>query len=435
MFRWSFGTCLMSMILEVKSMGRYQIQGGQKLSGELTCIGAKNAMLPILVATVLNGGISVVHNCPRLRDTEVTVNILKSLGCGVVEQERTIIVDSSGINNICVPNELVNKMRSSIIFMGGLLGRFKEVAIGTPGGCELGLRPLDLHFKAMEKLGAKKIITDGQVKYVAAELVGANINLDFPSVGATQNIMLAAVYAKGTTKIANAAKEPEIVDLQDFLNAQGAKIAGAGTSTITITGVDSLNNCEYTVMPDRIVAGTYLGAAAITQGDIRIKGINHEYMFPITSKFAQMGMDIKTCHGEIVAKSSSTLKSIHVIRTDPHPGFPTDMQSQLTSVLAIVNGSSIIEETIFEERNKHIPELIKMGADIKVNKNIFTINGVRKLTGATVYAKELRGGAALILAGLAAQGETIVYGSEYIERGYENITSDLCSLGADIVFC
>ncbi len=415
-------------------MGEYHIIGGKTISGEVKINGGKNAILPILASVVLNGGTSIIHNCPKISDTILAIDILESIGCRAELKGETITVDSSTANEFSVPAHLVRKMRSSIIFLGGILGRFKKVSISYPGGCELGARPIDLHLKALKNMNVKITETDGFINCETTELRGAKINLDFPSVGATENIMLTAVLAKGETIVTNAAREPEIVDLQGFLNAMGAKIKGAGTDTIVIEGVNELRDVEYSCMPDRIVAGTLLVAAAITKGDILLKNVNCEHIIPITSKLRETGCFIKEYKNEIYLKSPQVIKSVDMLRTLPHPGFPTDMQPQMMAYLTIANGVSIVIETVFESRNKHVSELKRMGANIILSQDGMTsiIKGVDRLNGAIVESRDLRGGAALILAGLAAEGNTRVLNSEYVERGYESFEKTLRKLGVDI---
>ena len=417
-------------------MGEYHITGGQRLNGQLSIYGGKNAVLPMLAATVLNKGISVIHNCPRISDTFMVINILKAIGADVKIEGNTIIIDSSDADNYLVPEEYVREMRSSIIFLGSVLGRFGQVKISYPGGCELGARPIDLHLKGIRQLGADIAEEGGFIFAKAAEIKGARIDLDFPSVGATENIMLAAVLAEGRTIISNAAREPEIVDLQNFLCAMGAKISGAGKGIIIIDGVKSLYDVEYTVMPDRIVAGTYLSAAAITGGELLLKNIVSDHLNPITSKLEESGCEIKMEKTTVYLKAPKEIKPIKRLRTHPHPGFPTDMQPQLMALLSTANGMSIVEETLFESRNKHISELIRMGANIVLLQDGMTsvITGVKKLQGANVICKDLRGGAALILAGLAAEGKTVVANSAFVERGYVRIEEDLKKIGADISY-
>ncbi|MCL2564655.1 MAG: UDP-N-acetylglucosamine 1-carboxyvinyltransferase [Defluviitaleaceae bacterium] len=417
-------------------MGEYHIKGGQRLSGQLSIYGAKNAVLPMLAAVVLNKGISVIHNCPRISDTFMVIKILKAIGADVKMEGTTITIDSTGADNYEVPEKYVREMRSSIIFLGSVLGRFGQVKISYPGGCELGARPIDLHLKGIRQLGANIVEEGGFIVAEAAKLKGARIDLDFPSVGATENIMLAAVLAEGRTIISNAAKEPEIVDMQNFLCAMGAKVSGAGKDTIVIDGVKNLHDVEYTVMPDRIVAGTYLTAAAITGGELLLTNVSPSHLHPITSKLAETGCEIKTEKTRVYLKAPKELKPIERLRTHPHPGFPTDMQPQLMALLSTAKGMSIVEETVFESRNKHISELIRMGANIVLLQDGMTsvVTGVKKLQGANVICRDLRGGAALILAGLAAEGKTVVTNSVFVERGYVDIEEDLRIIGADICY-
>ncbi|MDR2939066.1 MAG: UDP-N-acetylglucosamine 1-carboxyvinyltransferase, partial [Clostridiales bacterium] len=390
-------------------MGEYHVKGGNKLAGELRVGGAKNAILPILASVILNAGKSIIHNCPLISDTYVSIEILEALGCTIKLSGTTLLIDSSNAKSYDVPEHLVREMRSSFIFLGGVLGRFGKVRISYPGGCELGARPIDLHLKALKELGAKIEEDQGFIICTGEKLKGTRINFDFPSVGATENTMLSAVYADGTTIISNAAREPEIVDLQNFLNAMGANIKGAGTDFILIEGVSKLHNVEYTVMPDRIVAGTYLVAAAITKGDIVLNDVVYEDLYPVISKLNETGCKFKIDKKQIYMKSPKKIKSIDRLRTHPHPGFPTDMQPQFMALLSVANGTSIITETVFESRNKHISELLRMGADIVMSQDGMTsiIKGSERLKGSNVTSKDLRGGAALILAGLAAEGTTI----------------------------
>ncbi|MCL1935806.1 MAG: UDP-N-acetylglucosamine 1-carboxyvinyltransferase [Defluviitaleaceae bacterium] len=413
------------------------IRGGRKIKGEIDIQGSKNSALPILCSCILVKGIVVLHNVPNITDIHITIEILKSLGAIVkIENNNTIIIDSTNINSSVVPYSLAHKMRSSIIFLGSLLGRMGEVTIGYPGGCKLGARPIDLHLKSLISLGVNITEDEEGIKCVCNNLFGNKINLSFKSVGATQNIILAAVCAKGATIIKNAATEPEILDMIAMLNKCGSKIKVIG-DTIIIDGVKKLNGTEYTVMSDRIVAGTYLATAAITNGEIYLKGVKTKQIYPITKIFEDMGMDIRTYDNFVFAKTNR-LKAVN-ITTSPHPGFPTDMQAQMMPVLSLSKGISSIEETIFESRDKHISELNKMGANITIMENYkenkkttFIINEINNFTGNVVYAKDLRGGAALVIAGLCAEGITIVEGYEYIKRGYQNIIKDLKSLGADI---
>jgi UDP-N-acetylglucosamine 1-carboxyvinyltransferase len=362
--------------------------------------------------------------------------MLKSLGCTVKEEGTTLIVDSSAAEGWRVPGNLVREMRSSFIFLGGILGRFGKCVISYPGGCELGARPIDLHLMALRKLGAKIIEDHGYILCKADKLIGTRIYLDFPSVGATENTMLSAVFAEGETIIDNAAREPEIQDLAKFLNGMGADIIGAGSPTILIRGVKKLHGVEHTVMPDRIVAGTFLVAAAMTGGKIRLTDIEPEHLYPITVKMMEAGCSIRMEPHSVYLEAPAVLKPIPLLRTHPHPGFPTDMQPQFMSMLCLADGVSMISETVFESRNRHIGELKRMGADITLAPDGMTsvVRGVGKLKGATVEAMDLRGGAALILAGLAAEGETEVLNSKHVERGYEMIEESLAEIGAKITF-
>jgi len=413
-------------------MGEFRIKGGRRLCGEVAVPGSKNAVLPILAATVL-GKKSIIHNCPKISDRDNTIEILLRLGCDVAIDGRTIIVDAGGIKSHELPEEETAKMRSSIIFAGGLLGRFGKFTAYHPGGCKLGERPIDLHLEAFCDLGA--ILEDDRKMIVAKakKLSGTKINLPLPSVGATQNAMLAATLADGITVIENAAKEPEIIYLQDYLISAGAKVMGAGSCTIVIEGVTQLHDAEYTISPDRIVAGTYLAAGAITGGTVRLKHVVHEDIDPIVQKLADMGAVITRDGRAINLSAPNRLHSLDYLATGSHPGFPTDMQPQLTALLATARGASLVNETVFEARYKHIEGLVAMGAEIVNHENkIFQIEGVNHLHGNTVAATDLRCGAALVLAGLAAKGETIVKDAVHIERGYEAIHEDLQALGADI---
>ncbi|MDR3239431.1 MAG: UDP-N-acetylglucosamine 1-carboxyvinyltransferase [Clostridiales bacterium] len=418
-------------------MGEYHIRGGNQLYGQLRINGGKNAILPILASVMLNGSESVIHNCPKISDTLISIQILESIGCKTKMEGATLIVDSSTLNSWEVPADLVREMRSSIIFLGGLLGRCKRVKISYPGGCELGARPIDLHLKALRLLGADIVEKHGFILCSADKrLTGACIHLDFPSVGATENIMLTAALADGETVITNAAREPEIQDLQVFLNTMGAQISGAGTGSIVIRGVKKLHDAEHTVMPDRIVAGTFLAAAAITGGKIELTNIVPEHLYPITAKLSETGCALRMERNSVYLEAPSRLRPIETLRTSPHPGFPTDMQPQFMSLLSVANGVSVINETVFESRNKHVAELKRMGADIILSSDGLTsvVKGTPKLNGAIVESKDLRGGAALILAGLAAEGSTVVMNSKHVERGYEQIEESLKAIGADITF-
>lgn len=415
------------------SVDKYIINGGNKLVGETTISGAKNAVLPILAATVLGGNKSTLFNVPILKDVEIMEGILLSLGCKVERWENTIFVDSSNMNQIRIPEEFAREMRSSIIFMGAMLARAGEVIISYPGGCEIGPRPIDLHLKALKSMGAEIEESHGFLHCKTDGLKGCDIHLDYPSVGATENIILAAVTAKGNTSIRNAAREPEIVDLQNYLIKAGAKISGAGTSVITIEGVESLKDLTYTIMPDRIVAGTIMVASAITGGDIIINNIIVDHIQSIIAKLKETGAQVFSNGSSIKVTGPRKINPIEMLQTLPYPGFPTDMQAQFMALLAISSGTSIINETVFENRFKHAEELKRMGGNIKTFGRVAVITGVKELTGAKTSAKDLRGGAALTLAGLVAKGTTEVNNIHHIERGYDNLHLTLQKIGADII--
>jgi len=412
---------------------KYIINGGNKLSGETSVLGAKNSVLPILAATVIGNNRSTILNIPNLRDVEIMEHILLSLGCIVERIGNTIMVDSRPLNSIVIPEDLVREMRSSIILMGAMLSRVKEVVITYPGGCEIGPRPIDLHLKALRHMGAEIEESYGQLYCKTNGLKGADIQLDYPSVGATENIILAAVTASGITVIRNAAREPEIIDLQNYLNKLGARVSGAGTSVITIEGVKEFKDVTHTIIPDRIVAGTLMVASAITGGDIILKNVIVDHLLSIIAKLRETGTLIYANENTIKVSGPKKLNSIEMLQTLPYPGFPTDMQAQLMALLSVANGTSIICETVFENRYKHAEELTRMGANIKIFGRVAVVKGVKELTGAKVTAKDLRGGAALTLAGLVSRGTTEVSQIFHIERGYENFHTILQNLGANIV--
>lgn len=416
-------------------MGKYIIKGGNKLNGEVFISGAKNAVLPILASTVLNSGICILKNVPMLLDTFVAMDILRDLGCKVTYGENTVVINSKDMNKTNVKEELVKKMRSSIIFLGAIISRFKEASISYPGGCNLGKRPIDFHLKAFKKLGIKIDDNQNLIKASVNEIKENTIDLPFASVGATQNIILASIFVKGKVVIKNCAKEPEIIDMVKFLRKMGANIYGEGTDTITIKGVEKLKDIvEYTVMSDRIEAGTFLCMSAITNGNIKVNGIAPHYLSSLTDILEQMGCEIIKNKESIKIKNIKNLKCIDFLETKPYPYFATDLQPQIMALLSTLDGISVIKENIFEARNKHIPELNKMGCNIVEDNNIFVINGVNSLTGKNVFAKDLRGGASLIMAGLFAEGETVVDGACYINRGYEYLDKKLSILGADIKY-
>jgi len=413
-------------------MSKYVIEGSNKLAGEITVRGAKNSVLPILAASILNNNINIIFNIPEISDLKVMVKILKAIGCKVNVVDNIVTVDSRNLDKVRIPEELVREMRSSIILMGAMLSRCGEVEVSYPGGCEIGVRPIDFHLKALKELGAEIEESHGFIYCKGKNLKGTDIQLDYPSVGATENIMLASIRAQGTTIIRNAAREPEIIDLQNFLNAIGGRIYGAGTSIIRIDGVNNLNSVEHTIIPDRIVAGTYMVASAITKGEIILKNIQVDHIQSIIAKLRETGCSIYNNCTTLKIIGPRTINPIESLQTLPYPGFPTDMQAQIMALLTLSNGTSVISETIFENRFKHVPELVRMGANIRTLGNVAVIKGVKQLTGAKVTAKDLRGGASLLLAGLAAEGTTIIDNISHIDRGYERLEENLKLIGANI---
>lgn len=414
-------------------MSELIVNGGRSLRGEITVQGAKNSALPILTSTVLCDSPSIIHNCPKLTDVDASCNILRYLGCKVTAEDDNVFVDPKSADKTEIPDALMREMRSSIVFLGAMCARFGHAIISFPGGCELGPRPIDLHLAALRQLGVTINEDYGTLDCVAnGRLHGAHIVLSFPSVGATENILLAAVLAEGTTEIINAAREPEICDLADFLIKCGAKITGAGDSVITIEGVEKLKGCEYSVMPDRIVAATYMAAAAITGGDVTIKKVNLETLSPVIPAFCEAGCIIDSSVDTLRITRPGKLSRVKYIRTMPYPGFPTDAQAPLMALITVAEGTSIFIENIFESRYKHAAELARFGAKIKVEGKIAIVDGVKKLFGATVEATDLRGGAALVIAALAAEGKSVIKSVKHIDRGYTPIENVLSSLGADI---
>lgn len=412
-------------------MSSYIIEGDRRLEGEVTVSGSKNASLPIIAATILNPGTTKLYNVPNIHDTQITLEILKFLGCKIKKNNGKIEVNSKNITKKEIPEHLMNKMRSTVILAGAILGRFKEAKFSYPGGCDIGARPIDLHLSAFKKLGINITEDSGFITCKCDKIIGANIDLDFPSVGATENIILASIHAEGTTTITNAAMEPEIEDLAKCLNKMGAKIEGAGTNVVKITGVAKLKDISYTIMQDRIEAGTLLCAGAITGGEICINYKTPEHITPIINKLEEMGCKVEFKKGKINLRAPKKLKAVD-IKTMPYPGFPTDMQSIFASTLTIAKGTSMIIENIFENRYRYVSELQKMGAKITTEGKTAVIKGVRKLSGAKVKSTDLRGGASLVLAGLIAKGTTTVTNIEYILRGYENLDEKLRKLGAKI---
>ena len=412
-------------------MSSYIIEGGRRLEGEVEVSGSKNASLPILAATILNKGNTKLYNVPNIHDTKITQEILKYLGCKIKKNNGKIEINSKKITKREIPEQLMRQMRSTVILAGAILGRFKEVTFSYPGGCDIGTRPIDLHLAAFKKLGVNISEDSGFITCKCDKIIGTNIDLDFPSVGATENIILASVYADGITKISNAAMEPEIVDLAKFLNKMGAKIEGAGTNIIKITGVEKLKDVSYSIMPDRIEAGTLLCAVAITGGKVKLNKVIPEHINQILNKLEQTGCEIKIENKCVCLKAPKKIKAVD-IKTMPYPGFPTDMQSIFGALLSTAKGTSIITENIFESRYKYVHELNRMGAKINVEGRTAIIKGTKRIQGANVVANDLRGGAAIILEALAAKGVTQIDNIHYILRGYEKIEEKLRSLGAKI---
>ena len=412
-------------------MSRFIIDGGKKMEGEINAQGSKNAVLPILAATILSDGKNMIYNCPRLRDVDMTIEVLKNLGCRADFEGDCLEVDASDISGYTIPDELMRQMRSSIIFLGAIIARFGRAEISMPGGCEIGNRPIDLHLSALKKLGVDITESHGFIHCVREKQVPADIHLNFPSVGATENIMLAACMTDGITTVDNAAREPEIVDLGRFLNRMGAKIRGVGTDRITICGVHKLYGAAHKIIPDRIVSATYLACALASGGTLSIKGANPKDMGAMLSVLRNMGAEIYDDKKKLVIVSPKKLKSIGTIKTMPYPGFPTDIQSPFMALATQCDGSSVFVENIFENRFRHIEELIRMGADIKTDGRVAVVIGKSALTGARVAAPDLRGGAALVVAALAADGITEIDNIKYIDRGYETMENalSLCGVG------
>lgn len=411
-----------------------RIEGGRRLCGEIDIQGAKNSVLPILSACVLCGGEVQLHRCPGLADVYAALRILTSLGCKCRIEGDTVTVDPRGLDSACISDMLMRLMRSSIIFLGALLGRTGECSLGFPGGCELGPRPIDMHLAALRQMGADITEEHGRLICKTPDgLHGGLINLSFPSVGATENIMLAACTAQGETIISNAAREPEIVDLAQFLIGCGADIKGAGGHRIAINGKahSELHGCEYTIMPDRIAAATYLCAAAATGGEAVIKGAKAGDIEAVINLLRQAGCSVYESGG-ICISSKKRLNAVRTVRTGPHPGFPTDAQAVVMAALAKARGTSIFIEDIFENRFRHVDEIVRMGADIKTEGRVAVVSGVERLTGARVVAPDLRGGAALCVAACAAEGETVISNVDLIDRGYDSIEQALSDLGAKI---
>ena len=412
-------------------MSAYLVEGGRPLDGSVRMHGAKNSVLPILAACLLVPGECVVRNCPDLSDVTASLDILRHLGCAVRREGDAVIVDASAPTGWDVPDDLMREMRSSVIFLGAVLGRMGQADLCAPGGCELGPRPIDLHLAAMRSLGAV-IAEAGGGLHCTGGLRGADIVFSLPSVGATENAMLAAVAAEGDTTITNAAREPEIVDLQQFLCAMGADVHGAGSSVITIRGGKRLHGGAYAVMGDRIVAATYLAAAASAGGTVEVTGVDWRHLSTVTAVLAEAGCTLTSTPERILLRCQAPLRGVRPVRTAPYPGFPTDAQAPLMAALCKGTGCSVFVENIFESRYRHVDELCRMGAEIQVEGRVAVVYGVPRLHAAQVRSTDLRGGAALVVAALGAEGESIVTGIHHVERGYQDLPGDLRLLGASV---
>ena len=412
-------------------MDKLIIKGGNKLSGNVTVSGSKNAALPIFVATLLAPGVHEISNVPFLRDINTTIKLLETLGAHVEGNGNVVKIDTSGVSTHEATYDLVKTMRASVLVLGPLLSRFGIARVSLPGGCAIGARPIDQHLKGLKALGADIHLAHGYVEAKAKRLKGARINFDVSTVGGTEHLMMAAATAKGETVLENAAREPEIGDLAAMLNLMGAKIEGAGTDTIRIQGVSELGPVNYRVMPDRIEAGTFMIAAAITGGDINIHGMQLEHLDALTFKLQDAGVDVINKEGVVRVKGPRRPKSIN-IKTRPYPGFPTDIQAQFMALMCVAEGASVITENIFENRFMHVSELMRFGADITVDGKSATVKGIKKLSGAPVMATDLRASASLIIAGLAADNITEISRIYHLDRGYESIERKLAALGADI---
>ena len=413
-------------------MDKYIVNGGEKLYGKVEVQGAKNSVLPLLAASILTDEPVKIRGVPAIADVENMLRILTELGCNIRRSRDVTYIDSSGAASHEIPARLTRELRSSVFMLGSVLTRFHRAKISYPGGCDIGLRPIDLHLSGLKRLGVDIVEENGYISCQVDRLTGAEILLDFPSVGATENIILAAIKAEGWTVIRNAAKEPEIVDLQNFLNGMGAKVRGAGSSTVIVEGVNTLHGIEYSPMGDRIEAGTFLIAAAMCGGEIETKGVLGENIAALLHKLRENGCKIHSKNDKIVLRSDGKLKSVDLVETMPFPGFPTDLQAQYSALSATARGTTVVVENLFETRFKYAAELKRMGADFTVRGKTAIIRGVEKLRGASVSACDLRGGAALVLAALRAEGETTILDLSHIDRGYADFEHKLKKIGAKI---
>ena len=414
-----------------EAMGTICMEGGGPLRGELWVQGAKNSVLPILAATILSGGVCRIRHAPKLRDVEAACEILQCLGAKTAREGEDLVVDTTALTGCTIPDALMGKMRSSVIFLGAILGRCGRAELSYPGGCELGPRPIDLHLRALRTMGAAIEDRGGRL-YAEGALHGGEIVLSLPSVGATENAMLAACAAQGCTTIINAAREPEIVDLQQFLQAMGASVHGAGSSQITVEGGMPLHGCDHTVIADRIAAATYLAAVAGCGGEVLLRGVRYRHLDTVLTALMEAGCRVESTEDTIYLESTHRLRGVSPVRTAPYPGFPTDAQAVLMAALTRCRGTTVFVENMFSSRYRHVPQLQKMGADIHTEGRVAVVCGVEALRGASAEATDLRGGAALVAAGLQAQGMTKVTGIHHICRGYEDLAGDFQALGARI---
>ena len=413
-------------------MEGFRVLGGEKIEGEVCLEGAKNAVLPILAAALLPEGECLIRSCPDIRDVRAMAQILETLGCRCRMTQGEMLIDNAGLCRWEMPEGLSKQIRSSIFLLGPILAKMRRATVTYPGGCEIGLRPIDLHLKGLRALGVEIVDCGGVLQCDGRGMHAGDVYFDYPSVGATENVMMAAALLPGTTRIHNAAREPEIEDLQSFLNAMGGRVQGAGTPLILIEGVKKLRGCAYTPIPDRIAGGTYLCAGAATGGKVTLRNARPRDLIPVTDKLSEMGCLIHTGDDWIALEAPTRLKAFSRLQTEPHPGFPTDMQAQMLSVACGAAGTSVIVENVFENRLSHVMDLRRMGADIRVSGRTAVVQGVKELRGARVTARDLRGGAALVLAGLNAKGETVVENAGIIDRGYERMEEVLGRLGARI---
>ena len=413
-------------------MSKYIIRGGTPVAGDIRIKGAKNSVLTLLAACILTDGKVTLHDCPHISDVNTMLAILERLGCRTSRTGDDVTVDSAGISGDKIPGGLASELRSSIFLLGSLLSRLKKAKVAYPGGCEIGLRPIDIHLAGLRELGVRIVEKHGYIDCDSTRAHSADIMLDLPSVGATENLVMTCVFLKGVSVIRNCAKEPEIVDLQNFLNAMGAKVSGAGTGVITIEKKKKLHGVEYTPIPDRIVAGTWLIGAAICGGELTLSNVNPEHLSSLIAKLPKSTCKITCARDKINIICNGRCESIPKVETTYYPGFPTDLQTQILTLQTVSDGTSVVVENIFETRFKTVPELLKMGADVTVNGRTAVVRGVRSLNGARVSATDLRGGASLVLAGMCAQGETVIDNIYHIDRGYEDLTSVLSSIGVNI---